>query len=333
MTDLTLDNIATNRPALAAVQGSVEDVPGRSGSQPPPAAARPPGSRAWPEVSRAAAIGLCVFVVYNANGREIPSCDSQPARYTAMALAEHGTLRLDDVVRRIPPLADRPGFTRDRDGSFRSAYPLPSAFAAAIVALALSVTHLADLGAPLAPNLVAKVTASALTALAIAVAYLCARYRTAPVQALWVAIALGLGTNLWASVSQTLWQQETALSALAVAVLALAAAPLLPARALGATVALALAGAARPQLAPTVAILAASVLIRVGGRRSVLLLVPLGIVAALVIAMNIRWFGHPLGAIPRLEALHQTVHGVPGTFTSGISGGLLGLFGLFVVLS
>jgi hypothetical protein len=267
-----------------------------------------------------------MFVVYNANGREIPSYDSQPARYTAMALAEHGTLRLDDVVRRLPPLADRPGFTRDRNGNFRSAYPLPSAFAAAIVARALAVTRLVDLRAPMAPNLVAKVTASGLTALAIAVAFLCARRRATPVQALWVAIALGLGTNMWASVSQTLWQQETALSALAVAVLALAATPLLPARAFAATVALALAGAARPQLAPTVAVLAASVLIRMGGRRSVLALIPLGIVATLVVAMNMRWFGHPLGAVPQLEALHQTVHGVRGTFTSDIAGGLLGLF-------
>jgi hypothetical protein len=53
---------------------------------------------------------------------------------------------------------------------------------------------------------------------------------------------------------------------------------------------------------------------------------PLGIVAALVIAMNMRWFGHPLGAVPQLEALHQTVHGTRGTFTSDVTGGLLGLF-------
>jgi hypothetical protein len=161
----------------------------------------------------ALAAGLLAFLFFNANGREIGSYDSQPQKYLALEIAAHHSLGLGRVIGRVPALADRPAFVLDRHGIYRSAYPLPSALVAGAVAWTLGRLHLVDLDAPLAANLVAKTTASAMTALLVACAFLAARRRVPPGGAAAIALALGAGTNLWGSVSQTLWQQETSLCA------------------------------------------------------------------------------------------------------------------------
>jgi hypothetical protein len=274
----------------------------------------------------AGALTLCLFLLYNANGREIPSYDSQPAKYTAIELATRGTLRLNHVVGRIPALAERPGFALDRRGNYRSAYPLPSALAAAGVAWGLAKLHLLDLSSPIAAAVVAKLTASMLTALAAAAAFFCARAVLPVVPALLVAFGFGAGTNMWAAVSQTLWQQETALCALMIAIAMLMAPNLTRLRALLVVCLLALAAAARPQLAPCIAVLAVSVVARLGVRvGSILILTPLAAAAAVVMGLNTVWFGHLLGAVPRLEALHAGVHFVPGSLTASVQAGMLGL--------
>src|SRR5215472_14450089 len=114
---------------------------------------------------------LAAFVVYTANGREIPSYDSQPAKYLAIEIATRHSLSLNHVVGRIPALGDRPAFARDRHGNYRSAYPLPSAMAAGAVAWTLSRLNIVDPHAPLAAPFIAKLTASALTAIAVALAF------------------------------------------------------------------------------------------------------------------------------------------------------------------
>jgi len=257
-------------------------------------------------------VGVFAFVAFNANGREIGSYDTQSSKFLAVEIAKRGTLSLGHVVGRMPLLAGRPAFARDRHGNYRSAYPLPSPLAASVIAWVLSASRLVDLDAPLGANLIAKLTASSLTALAVAWAFLAAAMRTSPRNAVLVALGFGLGTNLWASVSQTLWQQETALCALMGAIALL--------RDSSSTVRLATAGAllglagwARPQLAPTVAVLSLSMLARAGWRSAAGVIPVLG-AAALAIGVNLAWFGHPLGALPALESLHPAVHGVAGSF-------------------
>ena len=261
----------------------------------------------------AALVAVIAFLVYNANGREIGSYDSQPAKFLAIEIATRGSLSLGRVVGRIPLLADRPAFAVDRRGNYRSAYPLPSALAAGGVAWVLSKTHALDLSAPRAPARVAKLTASALTALTIAFALLAGARRTTVPQAIVLALALALGTNLWAAVSQTLWQQETALCGLMGAVWLLGAPNGTLGRALAAGALLGIAAAARPQVAPAVAILAASMVVR-WGRRGAIGIAPIALAAIAVVAINISWFGHPLGAVPKLEALHPEYHGLSGSF-------------------
>ncbi len=260
----------------------------------------------------AALVALGAFVAFNANGREIQSYDSQPAKFLAVEMAKRHTFALGHVVGRVPALAERPGFAKDLRGNYRSAYPLPSAAAAGAVAWVLSAVHVVDLEAPVAANLIAKATASLLTALTVGCAFLVAVRRLSNARAAVVALGLGLGTNLWVGVSQTLWQQETAFLTLMWAILLLDTDKPSVTRAVMVGVLLGCAGWARPQIAPTVAIVAISMLVRWGAWAAVAL-IPILVAAGAAMSINLAWFGHPLGVVPALEALHPSVHGVAGS--------------------
>lgn len=257
----------------------------------------------------------------NANGREVGSYDSQPTKFAACELARHGTLKLDRVVQALPALALRPGFARATDGHVRSAYPVLPSIVAAGFAWFLSALGILDLDAPLAPTIVAKGTASLLVTLAVVFAFLGALGRTSTLGASLVAVGYGLGTNAWLA-GQTLGGHETVAVGLAGALLVLArpgpAATGWPAW--WAMAMLAVAGAARPQVVPSVAVLAIAFVVR-GRFRAWLPLSVLALAGILTVAVNVRWFGHPLGAVPRLEALHATVHGATGTFGAPWAGG------------
>jgi hypothetical protein len=265
--------------------------------------------------SGALVAALAAFLLYMSNGREIPSYDSQPAKYLAIEIATRHSLSLSHVVGRVPALGDRPAFVRDRHGNYRSAYPLPSALAAGAVAWTLTRVHVLDPRAPLAAPFVAKVTASLLTAITVALAFLAAAQRVPKRQAALIALALGAGTNLWASVSQTLWQQETGLCALMGALLILTRRDVRVAGVLAVGVLLGLAGWARPQLVPIVAVLALSMIVR-WRMRGAIAMIPIGCLAALAIAINVAWFGHLLGAVPLLESLHPALHATSGSVSA-----------------
>lgn len=261
-----------------------------------------------------------LFVVYNANGREIGSYDSQPTKFAARELLLRGTLSLNHVVGRVPELAERSGFVLAKDGRYRSAYSPVPAVAAAAIAWPLWTTGIVDIRAPAAPNLIAVLAASLLTAISAALAYLTARRTLAPRAAVLLAIGLGMGTGLWSTVSQTLWQHETAIFGLSLAVFAFTR-PALDWRAAIATGAgLALAGASRPQLAPVVLVLLAGVFVRAGLGRGMMALAPVALGAGALVRANLLWHGHPLGAAPMLESLHETVHATSGSFTLSASG-------------
>jgi hypothetical protein len=275
----------------------------------------------------AAALFVSLFVVYNANGREIGTVDSQPAKFTARELALRGTLVLDRVVAERPGLAERAAFARDRQGHVRSAYPLPSALIASVPATLLHYSGLVDLEAPLGPNLVAALTASLLTAAAVTLVFLAvSRLVSLPV-ALLTAVALGLGTNYWALVSRTLWQHETVAFGLALALWAW----LRPRDGIGSRelwlggVGLALAGAARPQVAPFVVLMLGWLASRAGLRAAIGPAAVVSLTAFLTIAANWVWFGQVLGGAAQLEAVHPETHGVEGTLSATPWVGALGL--------
>ena len=275
--------------------------------------------------ARAALLFAALVALYNANGREMGNYDSQPTKYAARELLLRGTLALNYVVGAAPQLTERPAFVPARDGRYRSAYSPVPAMAAAAISWPLWMTGAVDVRAPLAPNLIAKLAASILTAAAVTLTFFTARRFMPPSRALALAVALGAGTGYWSTISQTLWQHETAVFGLSIAVLAFTAPDLRAWHLLTIGAGLGLAGTSRPQLAPAVAVLLAGVVARAGWRRAV---TPVAVAVACggaLIASNVRWFGDPLGAMPILEALHPAVHATERTFDPA-AGGFAGLW-------
>lgn len=273
----------------------------------------------------AALLALCMFAIFNANGREIASYDSQPTKYAARELLLRGTLSLNHVVGRTPELAERSGFVETASGRYRSAYsPVPAVMAAG-VAWPLWKTGLVDIRAPRAPSLIAALASSLAVSIAVALVFLTARRHLSMRRALFVALGFGLGTGMWTTTSQTLWQHETAVLGLALAVFALMS---LSGRgdwrrAVLIGVGLGLAGSTRLQLAPAVLVLVLAVFFTAGRRAAIIAAGCASVPVLIVLVLNYQWFGTILGAAPLLESLHGEVHRTTGTFAlqfEGIAG-------------
>ena len=273
-----------------------------------------------------AGLFVVLVLVYNSNGREIGSYDTQPTKFAARELLLRGTLSLNHVVGATPQYATRWGFILAADGHYRSIYSPVPALMAAVLTWPLWRAGLIDLQAPLAPALMAVLTASVLVSLAVTLAFLHARQVLPRGRALLLAAGLGLGTGFWSTASQTLWQTETAVFGLALAVLAFAApGERISGRgAIAIGVGLGLAGATRPQLAPVVAIILAGSWVRSAPRHA---LAATGLVAAFVAAVcaaNLEWFGNPVGALPLLQETNSLVHRTGASFGLQLEG-FLGL--------
>ena len=284
---------------------------------------------AWWKRPQAVAWGLFIglVLVYNSNGRETPTYDSYPTKYAARELALYGRLTLDKVVARAPDYGGRTAFQLDRHGHYRSAYSVVPSIEAAIPAALLHVTGLVDLRAPLAPSLIAKLTASLLTAASVALVF-AALARTFGIQTSGlVAVGLGLGTNLWPLASGTLWQLETVSVGLAIALYGwFRPRDTLHVRwvVVGAA-GLALAASARPQIAPIAAVLLAGLGARVGLRRSMGAIAVVGAAAVVLMSCQWWWFGDVLGATPALQAQNLAAHAVTGTLNPQPWAGAAGL--------
>ena len=273
-----------------------------------------------PDWLTAAIVALCLFALYNANGREIGSIDSQPAKYTATELLRRGTLSLNHVVGARPALAERPTFVRDASGRYWSAYPPTPAIAAAVIAWPVVKAGVIDLADPAAPELIATFASSIVTAFAVAMIFLTAR-RVLPLStALLVALGAGAGTGLWPTASRTLWQHECAIAGLSIAVYALAGATLTRRAAAAAGRGLALATTSRLQLAPAAGMLLLAISARAGLRRAGIAAAPLVVAMATLAVFNVSVFGHVLGGLAELEAMHPLLHARAASFTPDAAG-------------
>jgi hypothetical protein len=273
------------------------------------------------DVAIAAALAASLFLVYNSNGREIGSYDSQPTKFAARELLLRGTLTLNHVVGAVPLYAERTAFVLSRDGQYRSGYsPVPALAAAALVYPA-AATGAIDVRSPSAPGLIAVLAASTFTSIAVAALFLAARRLTSRWRALAIAVALGLGTGLWSLVSRTLWEHETAILGLAIAMLFFCGeGELQLGEAVGTGAGLALAGLARPQLAPVIAIILAGVAVRAARGAAVAAVAVVAVAGGLLMLTYWRWFGHPLGAIIVMQAEANAVHGTSGFLSGGFEG-------------
>ena len=261
---------------------------------------------------------IVMFVAYNANGREIASYDSQPTKFAARELLLRGTTSLNYVVGLTPQLLERSGYQLTRDGRYRSAYsPVPAVVAAAI-AYPLWKTGLVDIRAPRGPGLIAKLASSLLVSMTVGLAYLIARRRLDVARSLFIAVALGLGTGLWSTASQTLWQHETAVFGLMLAVFGLTRPGTPMALAIG--IGLGLAASSRLQLLPAVCVLLAATTWLAGVRAGIIAAAVASLFVVPVMIANLRWFGTVLGAAPLLEALHPAVHATSTSFRLPLEG-------------
>jgi hypothetical protein len=277
----------------------------------------------------AAALFLVLVAIYNSNGRELQPVDSQPTKYAARALARDGVLTLDRDIAEKPGLAARSAFQKDRDGHTRSAYSVVPSLIAAVPAWGLAKIGVLDLDAPLAPSLIAALTASLLTAGAVVLVFVSLRRIASERAALYTAIGLGLGTNYWALVSRTLWQHETVAFGIALALWAW----LRPAneltywRAVCGGAGLAVACTCRLQVVPLAGVMVLWLGVRSGAARAV---VSGGVVAAAIaaqLAAQYHWFGDVLGGYHAAltVALQPGTHGVTSSLSRTPWTGALGL--------
>ena len=217
-------------------------------------------------MATAVGIAVAMLVLYNANGREIASYDSQPTKYAARELLLRHTLSLNHVVGKTPQLTDRSGFVLARDGRYRSAYSPVPVVLAAIIMWPLWKAHVFDLNAPLAPAFMASTASSLLVAAAVALAFLTARRLTSRGRATFVAVAAGAGTGLWSTASQTLWQHESAIFGLMLAVYAITSPRLRLHHVIFIGLGLGLAAASRMQLGAVLLLLIVGMTVLAGWR-------------------------------------------------------------------
>jgi hypothetical protein len=270
----------------------------------------------------AASLFVALMLAYNSNGREIGSYDTQPTKFAARELLLRGTLALDYVVGATPEYAQRGGFIHAADGRYRSVYSPVPALAAVVIVWPLYQTGILDIRAPLAPSLIAKLAASVLVSIGVVLAFFTARQRLSRRRALLLAIGLGLGTGFWSTSSQTLWQTGTAAVGLAIAVFAFAA-PHAEISGLGAVtigLGLGLAGTARPQVGPIIAVVLAGTCARSKPRVAIGAISLVALCGAVLCATNLRWFGHPLGGLVLVQDLNSQVHATGATFGLHLEG-------------
>lgn len=74
----------------------------------------------WRDRLAAAGLFVAMFAVYNANGREVGSFDTQSTKFAARELLLRRTLILNHVVGATPQYAERWGFIHAADGNYRT---------------------------------------------------------------------------------------------------------------------------------------------------------------------------------------------------------------------
>lgn len=246
--------------------------------------------------------GLC-FAAYMANCRTLPlhlAGDTIPNRLIPFSILRFGTVTLEPFRHEFDVAGTRAWTVPEKRGTLVSLVPIGTPIAVLPFYVPVYI-FLSASGRPSASALMfiseitEKYAASALTALTIGIFYLTARRFLSDRQAFWAALAFGLGTSMWATASQMLWQ-HTVIAATVMAALWLLTWPGLPrSAAFGAGAMLALGLSARPTAALFfIAGLASVVAIAKGRRLSTasLFCLPLAPLIAIVGAHNYYYWDH-----------------------------------------
>ena len=188
-------------------------------------------------------LGLCCFLVYNANLRQIGSGDTVPARYLPLILWHNGTLDLESNARLVAhghsmiEEQNRPAGAegkvtyfepwaywtiRTREHQLASLYPVVTPllvaplYVPAVIWLNRNGWEQPQIDR--VAELMEKISASLLASIASVIMYLVLR-RDGGRWSLPLAIAFAFGTNTWMISSQALWQHGTGELLIALALL------------------------------------------------------------------------------------------------------------------
>ncbi|HEX3580549.1 MAG TPA: hypothetical protein VH087_02225 [Thermoanaerobaculia bacterium] len=245
-------------------------------------------------------IGLCCFLLYNANGRGVSAGDTYPARYLPFAIVQYHTLFLNPVAK--VTAQGRAGafwMLHLPDGHLMSLYPIVTPLLVAplyIPAVAyLRWSGWSDGGLDYVAKLMEKLSASLIAALSAALLYRLLRRRTTQANALLLTIAYAFGTTTWMTSSQALWQHGVA-ELLVIAGLLLVTGPVTRPRMLLAGLVCGLLACNRP---PDVILGAAlgfyALFWWAGARHAVRLALPAALPMLLVLFYNVRYGGNLAG--------------------------------------
>ena len=302
----------------------------------------------WSHRTAALLIGLCCFLVYNANGRAIASGDTYGARYQPFAIWKHHTLFIDPVEALVsqgrplptnpltPPGASAYWIVPVRGGHHVSLYPfvLPVLVAPLYLPAVLYVSQQgwSDRNLDVAARIMEKLTASFIAALSASLLFLALRRRTTTRDAVLLTVAYAFGTSTWVISSQALWQHGMAQLLVAGAIL-LITGPCTTARAVTAGVLCGLLAANRPPDAVLAAALGVCALFW-AGRRAALVFVAAATPALLIVLYNVAAIGPLAGAYgllgrPQYFLRHDMGSGLAGLLFSPSRG--LFVFSPFLV--
>lgn len=291
----------------------------------------------------AIALGVALLVIYSLNGREIGAADTLPGLFLPVSILRGDGLALDRFDH-VWSLGDQlPYFVAHKRGHTVSRYPLgPSLLAVPLTApqLALLDRRHATWETDPATALhwarrLGKTSAAVLGALTGVSIYLVLCALNLRSVALVATLITALGSNLWVTASQSLWQHGPAALALAVALALLLPPPASRLRLLLAGGACAALVVSRPNAVVFAGLILAWVLYR--HRAGAGWFVPLPVLlGALLLAHNLWYFGILTGGYGEMVRMGDgAAHGVAGYWGAHITESALGTLvspshGLFV---
>ncbi len=167
---------------------------------------------------------LCL-AAYLSNCRTLPfasAADTVPNRLIPFSILATHRPTLNYFRAQFDAPGTRQWYVQERRGSLVSLYPVGGALAA--LPFYVPVYGFLAAGGKPSPQLLFAISeplekwvASIITALAVLFFWLTIRRRLEPRPAFWIAVAFGLGTGMWATASQMLWQQTIVAASMAVA--------------------------------------------------------------------------------------------------------------------
>lgn len=160
---------------------------------------------------RALLLSVVAFFVYNANLRNLGTGDTLPARFLPFAILGHGTLGLEPVLEATSDGHEKPSWVVESLQHRRvSAYPIVTPvlvtplYVPAAATLALRGWREREL--EIAGEIMEKLAASTVAALAAGLVFLMLRRRLDGRTATLLTLVFAFSTNTWATSSQALWQ-------------------------------------------------------------------------------------------------------------------------------